>query len=373
MSGSKRFKDGAWRLTVAAPPGPDGRPRRLYRTVQAPNNRTGARQADQVLAALVTDVAQGRHAKTNVTVNELLDAWLAHITPTRAARTTEGYDSKTRLHVRPYLGQKRLDRLTAFDVDQLHSTLRARGLAEKSIRHVDTALHAALTHAVRWGWLAVNPMAAAERIDVAQPDIVVPTVAQVRATMQAAAADFAAVIHTAASTGHRRGSLLGLRWTDIDLDASHITFQRAIAHVPGQPLIVKSTKAKTVARATLEPALAVRLRNLRSMAVERALACGISLDPDAYVWSHQPSGDRPWHPTAVPKRWARSCAAAGVKGIRFHDLKHFAVTTMLADGIPVWQVAQRTGTSSATIERVYGHFIPGRDAGAAGLMDRLLG
>lgn len=367
MSGTVRYKDGAWRIAYQA----DGH--RHHATVHGPNNKTGRRDADKALAQLITQVDTGRRTGHSATVNDLLDAWLRHIAPTRAARTTDDYRSKARLHIRPALGPKRLDKITAYDIDHLHTTLRDKGLADKTIRHVDTTLHAALGHAVRWGWITTNPMAQAERIPDTRPELRVPSVDEVRAAIEAAEADFAAMIHTIASTGHRRGSLLGLRWPDIDTDHQRITFRRAIAHVPGQPLIVKETKARNIAVASLEPALGRRLAALRLRAAERSLACGAQLHDDAYLWSARPEGDRPWHPSSVPKRWAATCRAAGIEGVRFHDLKHFAVTQLLAEGRPAWEVAQRTGTSSATIERVYGHFIPGRDDGAAGVMDRLLG
>jgi hypothetical protein len=54
-------------------------------------------------------------------------------------------------------------------------------------------------------------------------------------------------------------------------------------------------------------------------------------------------------------------------------LKHFAVTQMLTAGVPVHVVAQRTGTTAATLQRVYAHWIPAADRGAAEVMDRLLG
>jgi integrase len=352
---------------------PDGRQHRVHRTVHAPDNRTGRRQAERALAALVAEVAAGQHhTSERPTVDELLDAWLAHIVPTRAARTVEAYESKARLYIRPQLGRHRLDRLAPYQIDQLYTALRQRGLSEKTVAHTATTLRAALNQAIRWRWLAINPMDGTDPPEPRRPEIRVPTVDEVRAILGAARPALAAIAHTAASTGHRKGSLLGLRRTDLNLDAGTAVFQRAISYTPGQPLIVKETKGRTVARPTLEPALVARLRTHLAAMAERALAYGTPLHPDAYVWSSSSDCSTPWHPAGFTDLWLGACRRAGV-AVRFHDLKHFACTQMLAAGVPVWEVAQRTGTSAATIERVYGHFIPGRDVGAAQVMDRLLG
>lgn len=121
MSGSIRYKDGAWRLTAQV----DGR--RHYATHHGPDNRTGRTQAGKALARLVTELEAGRHrGDPTTTLTDAAQAWLDHKAPTVAAKTWEGYEAIVRLRIAPHLGDHRLNRLTAHDVDQWASTLRAK-------------------------------------------------------------------------------------------------------------------------------------------------------------------------------------------------------------------------------------------------------
>src|SRR4029453_61142 len=74
MRGHKRFKDGSWRLIVDAGKDPmTGKRRQIFRTVRAPNTRTGAQAADVELARLVVEVTSGEVASSaQITVGELL-------------------------------------------------------------------------------------------------------------------------------------------------------------------------------------------------------------------------------------------------------------------------------------------------------------
>jgi integrase len=75
----------------------------------------------------------------------------------------------------------------------------------------------------------------------------------------------------------------------------------------------------------------------------------------------------------MTKRFERARAKLGLKGVRLHDLRHWAATSMLSAGVPVQTAAGRLGNDPRTMLRVYSHFLPGadRDAGEllAGLVD----
>lgn len=362
-----RYRDGAWRLTVQA----DGR--RHYATIHAPDNRTGQRTAARALAALVTEVDQGQHlGDATTTVAQLLDAWLTHHGPSLEAGTAAGYRQTVAKHLRPALGDTLLAKLRPHHLDRLYSNLRAKGLAPKTIRNIAGTLHAALGQAVRWGWIARNPADSATPPQAKRKQVTVPTAAQVTAVIDHARPDFATLVRLAATTGHRRGNLIALRWTDVDLDAGSITFARAIAVADGH-LIEKGTKADRVDRSTIGAATLEVLRSHRLREVEAALACGVQLPPSAFLFHQGVEHDRPWHPGGVTQRWRQACARAGVDGVRFHDLRHFAITHLLTAGVPPHVVGQRVGIGVATMTAVYAHHLPRADEPAAELMDRLLG
>jgi hypothetical protein len=103
LRGHKRFRSGAWRLAVAAGLDPaTGRRRSLYETVNAPDNRAGAKLADARLAELIAAVESGRApepsgGRSEPTVAELAAAWQEVHRPHQDRRSGDwlGWSPKT--------------------------------------------------------------------------------------------------------------------------------------------------------------------------------------------------------------------------------------------------------------------------------------
>jgi hypothetical protein len=155
VAGHKRFRAGAWRLTVEGPPDPiTGKRQQVYRTVREPNTRAGAKAADIELSKLVVEVdAQRVLPSSGVTVGQLMERWVAHRRPGWEERSPGQPDAtlaRIRDHITPKLGNVAVDRLRPIDVDNLYASWRATGMSESTVRRMHAILHAALTQAVRW-------------------------------------------------------------------------------------------------------------------------------------------------------------------------------------------------------------------------------
>lgn len=115
-------------------------------------------------------------------------------------------------------------------------------------------------------------------------------------------------------------------------------------------------------------------RSRRRSAGETALAAGCGLVADPWLFTAQPDGSTPWYPDAVYTWWRRIRRTAGVSGVRFHDLRNYNATQLLATGVDVRTVAGRLGHADPSITlRVYSHFLLERDRDAAEAIARLLG
>jgi integrase len=363
MRGSKRFRDGAWRLTV------QNGPHRIYRTVNAPDNRTGERQADEALAALVTEVRARRYPTSGrVTVAQLLDRWLEVGRPDWSPATYTTNRQHAHSYVVPHVGHVPLDRLKAADVDRLYATLRATLSAATVAKVHRSVLGPALNRAVRWGYIASNPAAGARIPEPDDKQIIPPTPEQVRKLIAAAEPWYATLLRVAASTGARRGTLAALRWQWVDLDGGIVRFERALS---GQ--VEKANKGRRAFTATLSAGDRAVLAGHRTAMAERALSCGVPLAGDAFVWSSEPDSGTPYWPSSISREFDRTRTRAKVSGVTFHGLRHFAVTQMLTSGVSPHVVSQRVGVSTATMFRVYAHWVPRADQHAADVMDRLLG
>jgi integrase len=166
----------------------------------------------------------------------------------------------------------------------------------------------------------------------------------------------------AATTGARRGQLLALRWTDVDLSAGSLSMQRSVVEGPEGPVVVPP-KTRRSHRVALDPA-SVEL--LRSHRLRVRGENGTDAVEQRFVFCADTAGTRPWLPNFVTKRFIVARRAAGLGHFRLHDLRHFMATEMLDAGVPVPIVAARLAHARAsTTLNVYAHAVPGGDRLAA--------
>lgn len=357
--------EGRWQVQVYAGRRPDGTERRVARTIHGTR-----RDAETALAALITEVDAGRNARPGerLTLAQLLDRWLHQGAPDWSPATLATNTQHAHAYIVPHLGDVPIDRLRPADIDGLYATLRATLSAATVAKVHRSILNPALNRAVRWQLIATNPAAGTRIPPADDQQITPPTVDQVRALIANAAPWFAAYLRIAASTGARRGTLTALRWGTVDLDERTVRFERAVT--VGQH--EKANKGRRAFTATLSDGDAQALAAHRQAMLERAASVRARLGGDRYVWSPDPDSSGPYWPTSISREFARTRTRAKVDGVTLHGLKHFAVTQMLTAGVPVHVVAQRTGTTAGTLQRVYAHWIPAADAGAAEVMDGLL-
>ena len=147
-------------------------------------------------------------------------------TPSFSPKTVE----TTRMYIEdpivPLLGSLQVAKLTPSDLDRFYRQLlevgRSRGpYAPATIRRVHGIIRRALTQGVRWGWITHNPAIDASPPRVPLKELKPPDpdqVVRVFHLAQESDPELATFIMLAASSGARRGELLALRWSDIDLD-----------------------------------------------------------------------------------------------------------------------------------------------------------
>lgn len=366
MSGTIRPRGpGRWQLQVYAAG------RRYARTIHGTR-----RDATRALPEFVLEVRRraDQPLSDGATVATLLGRWLDVRATTWRPSTTLGNRAKIDRHVIPHIGDLPLGRLRAHHLDALYSEL-GTSLSSSTVAQIHRLLNAALNQAVRWDLIAVNP---AQRATPPRPGRVtytIPTPAQIAKMTDLVARDvpFAAFVRLGATTGARRGSLVALRWSDVDLDEGAVTFARSVSIGPDGPVELDGSKTGQVTRVAIAPGTVANLRSLRAWQAANALACGVPLGADAYLFSTDPAGRTGWHPDRATGRWRRARTRAGLEGVRLHDLRHAVATQLLAAGVDAVTVAGRLGHASPSVTlAVYAHALPERDRAAAVLLDDLL-
>jgi integrase len=374
----QRGKD-SYRLKVFLGRSADGKRRYLERTV-----RGTQREAERELARMVVEVDEGRWvASAPMTMDELLDRWLALKATTVEPTTVEGYRWVADRYIRPVLGERKVASIRTLELDDFYARLRTgggrdgRALSGRTVRICHTVLRQSLDQARRWGLLARNPAREATPPAAARTEIDPPTVEQARTLLAAAFdhdPDFGVYLWVLASTGCRRGEGCALRWCDVDWEHRELVIRRSIAHVGSKVVVAKDTKTHQGRRVALDEATVELLREHHLRAKELALAVGVRLGEDAYVFSEAGDFSRPWRPDVCTNWFGRLRATLCLEHVRLHDLRHFMATQLGQSGTPVATISARLGhRDKATTLNIYSHALPATDVQAAEVMGTVLG
>ncbi len=219
-------KDGLYmgRYTVHTPDGPKRKYvyDRKYKEVE----RKLAEARGDAARGIVFD-AEG------ATVSEFLARWLEdRVRPSASHRTHAAHRQQVRSHIVPAIGRIKLDALRKAHVDRLYADLLRSGLAPSSVRRVHAVLHAALEEAVRGDLIPRNPAAYANKPKARQEGIEPLDANQARKLLDAAKGDrYEALYVLCLTAGLRQGEALGLRWSDVDLDAGTLRVNRQLQRV----------------------------------------------------------------------------------------------------------------------------------------------
>jgi integrase len=216
-------------------------------------------------------------------------------------------------------------------------------------------LSAALRQAVKWQAMAVNPALAVSPPRPDRPELMVPDAAAVRQILEAAEGPLRMALLLAASTGMRRGEVLGLRWAALDGTRLHVN--SSLQRVSGELVFVAPKTDRSRRTIALPPITVEALRRWRKDQAERRLLLGEAWH-DAGVVVDRGDG-RPLDPAELSHGFARLCARNGLEGVRLHDLRHAFATQLLVAGVHPKVVSDALGhASTAFTMDVYSHLLP---------------
>jgi integrase len=252
-----------------------------------------------------------------------------------------------------------------------------RPLTASTVHRIHVVVHAALQQAVTWGWIARNPADHADPGEILQEEIEPPDdVDVVRILAEAEAVDprLAVYLLVAAETGARRAAIHALRWSYVDLSAGTARFPRVIVLGPdGMVERPMSRTKRTGRKVALSPYAVAALAAHSTKQAEVARAAGAHLPADAYVFSDDPLGQRPWRPESTGRKFRQLRTKVDMDTIRLHDFRHYMATRLLAAGVDPKTIAQRGGwTKVATMLDRYAHALPVSDRAAADAIGAIL-
>ena len=247
-------------------------------------------------------------------------------------------------------------------------------LTAKTIRNVHSILSGAFSTAERWEWISWNPAESAKPpaitrrpVPATSPEDVAKVIAEGRKLHPA----MALYLWLAAITGARRGELCALQVCDVNLDNGvlHLAFNYVVV---GGRRVRKDTKTHQDRYLAIDPVTCGMLRqHLEAIRTELA-AVGFELPGDAYVFSNDPMGAKPWNPDWATHKASDLAIAAGVK-LNIKGLRHYTASQLLAARFDLRNTAARLGHGSggATTLRHYADPVSEVDRRAAAYLAQL--
>lgn len=237
--------DGSWYLRVELPRDASGKRRQRRETVRGTKS-----EAQRRLRDLMREVEIGGHADgARITIGALAQRWLDSAEHRVAARTFAFYAAYVQLYIVPAIGSLRAEALRPAHIEAALATWkrgqrcdREKGrLSARTVAHIFNSLRTLLRWGVKMGTLVRNVADAVEPPRYERKEMRALDAPGVVALLRAAGGSaLQAPIAVATGTGLRRGELLGLQWSDVDLQAQRLTVRRSVRRlrvlrVPNRP------------------------------------------------------------------------------------------------------------------------------------------
>ena len=319
-------------------------------------------QAQQRLNQLLGEIGHGSYVEPKaIRFEKFAEEWLESRVAVRGS-TLSSYGSIVRRRLIPYFGKMSLSEI-GYDLVQNFVNELAKQVSVKTLHNVIICLRVMLVgkkgaSAVKRGFLRHDPTRGIEMPAMDQKQIVPPTREEVWKLVDAAE-ELGGIgrdmVFIDAFTGLRRNEILALQYTDIDWTNKEVVINRAVSKTKvsdgvrkwewqvGPPKSRKSNRRVAAADAVLE-----LLRRLRSKAEDTFGPVfrgpeGKRMDPDYFD----------------EFIFGRIAAHAGLSRVRFHDLRHFFASMLIAQGESAKYVCDQMGHSSIQVTfDTYGHLFP---------------
>ena len=344
------------------------------------------REAQDKLTDLLHDATHGTFIEADKrTVGAWLDDWveLAIKPPRRTPRAYETYASMIALHLKPALGNLRLQGLRALDIEAMlaKKSMLAPATLGKIFRVLSSTLKAAVCSqlvARNVATLVANrPRPPEGHQDAVENCWTAEEAATFLRVAQAVGPRQAAFYALALDSGCRKSELAGLLWPDVNLAQGRILVRQQLLSGGRHPVFVptKGKRARTIdvasetidlLRAHKQQQATLKLRHRQAFHDHGLVFCK---DWSAVGRKHDTLGD----PLSPNREFAQLLAAAHVKPITLHGLRHTCASLLLSAGVPPHVVQQRLGHKRIEMTlSLYAHVLPGQQRDATRQLGSLL-
>lgn len=345
----KNVKTNPWYFTIEV--NENGKRKRVKRRGFKTKKEAEAAQRD-----LLNELNKGLDIDASkVLFKDHLKSWLQDKKSTKIKQgTLETYTWLVESYIIPELGEIELGKITPRQIQDLYNKLTEQGKpCGENIQKIHTIIKSSLRKAAGWGMIIKNPADVVERPEAEEKEMLYWEDKEAHQFLKAAESDrYYHAFLLAITTGMRQGEILGLRWRDIDFINRTISVRQILTHDGKE--IQSGTKTKSGIRSIgIDRITASKLQKLRHRINEEKMEYrDVYQDNDLVICT---KFGTPVSPRNINRSFDRLIERAGVKKIRFHDLRHGHVVALLKMRENNKRIAERMGWASVRMLDRYAH------------------
>lgn len=305
--------------------------------------------------------------------------WLRSVSKTIKPKTLRDYTQNIKNRLIPPFGERYIDSVTTLEIQRYLSELAVNHTII-TIRSIRARLSVFFEAARIAGYIRNNPIHDAKIPKDSKPrEKRILTTNEIKRLLSVArtcdyrqpprdpqeammARQHFLIVYVAVVTGMRQGEILALQWSDIDTDARAITVRSSLQNIPGTTegggRRRVTTKTGKIRRVCISSDLAQELTDWKRQQDEYfAKYRGLYQNSEHWVFTNTKGG------TVDSTRFAARAfrpmlRAAGLGGVRFHDLRHYTASWMISQGVPIRAVSEQLGHASSDVTlRIYAELI----------------
>lgn len=343
----RKRKDGRWEGRYTA--GRDhssGKP--IYKNVLG---KTQAEVKEKLKRAISDSQQLDMTRAKSYTVQNWIKLWYeVYAEPRLREKTKDYYLNYIDNHIIPRIGKIPLEKLTTIQIQKFyndlqkngriqryeHIELKNKGLSTRVVRGIHTLLNNCLEQAVAERIILTNPAKGCKLPKLEKKEMKILPQEKIGPYLaEAEERGLLAAYYLELTTGLRRGELLALLWTDLDIENKTVSVTKQVNRIKGK-LVVSQPKTQNSIRTLAIPQQAVDLlieehkKHPRNKYMFPSPKTGTMYDPDSFRHTHD-----------------KILKAIGAEHIRFHDLRHTFATLSLKNGVDVKTLSGALGHYSA--------------------------